>query len=208
MDLGCGCAVIGLGLMLAWPQKDLFVTGLDKCPEMIDHSRRNAETLGLSRRFQALEMDISKVDRTCFKPESFDLAVVNPPYRKPGTGRIPKDKSRLLASVAGPDQLEQFCRAAAFVLKKKGKLGIVFLAERVDELLMIMNRYKLIPKKLLPVYGNMARPARIILVEAVKNAGPGLTIMTPLILYDETGRLTTQALRFCPFLRCNPGRND
>lgn len=194
--------------MLASPEKDICVTGLDKCPEMIGHSRRNAESLGLRGRFQALEMDVTMADSYCFKPESFDLAVANPPYRKPGTGRIPEDKSRIRASVGGTDQLEKFCKAAAFVLKKKGKLGVVFLADRIDELLMTMNRCDLIPKKLLPVYGNMTRPARIILVEAVKSAGPGLTIMPPLILYDETGRLTSQAVQFCPFLQCNPGRSS
>ncbi|MFP4398308.1 MAG: tRNA1(Val) (adenine(37)-N6)-methyltransferase [Desulfonatronovibrio sp.] len=208
VDLGCGCGVIGFGVMLASPEKDIWVTGLDKNPEMIDHSVRNAESLGLSSCFQALEMDLSQVKSTCFKPESYDLAVANPPYRKPGAGRAPRDKSRLQASVGDIDQLEQFCKAGAFLLKKKGKLGVVFLADRIDELLMIMNRSGLIPKKILPVYGNRTRPARVILIEAVKNAGPGLTIMPPLFLYDQTNRLTSQALKFCPFLECNPDRSD
>lgn len=208
MDLGCGCGVIGLGLILANPEKDICVTGLDKYHEMIEHSTRNANSLGLASRFQALEIDISQVNSPRFRPESFDLAVANPPYREPGTGRIPQDKSRLQASVGDIDQLEQFCKATSFVLKKKGKLGVVFLADRIDELLMVMNMHNLIPKRVLPVYGNRTKPARVILVEAVKNAGPGLTIMPALILYDETNRLTSQALNFCPFLECNPGRSD
>ncbi len=205
-DMGCGCGVIGLGLILANSGKNIRVTGLDTCPDMISHCRRNADSLGLAHRFSVLEMDVSEVSSKNIRAESFDMAVANPPYRTPESGRTPVQDSRLKASFCDQAELDHFFRAGTFLLKNRGKIGIVFGAERLDELLEIMKKHSLIPKRILPVYGNISKPSRIILVEGVKNAGPGLIIQPPLILYDETNRVTDQALKFCPFLECNPGR--
>jgi tRNA1Val (adenine37-N6)-methyltransferase len=206
LDIGCGCGVIGLGLILVNPRKNVQVTGLDKCPEMISHCRQNSELLDLSHRFTPMEMDVARVSSKNFQAESFDLALVNPPYRKPESGRIPLEKSRLNAVFCQEAELSDFLKAAAFLLKNKGRIGIVFGADRLVELLVRMEKYSLMPKRILPVYGSMLKPARLFLIEGVKNAGPGLTLMPPLILYGPSNRITRQALEFCPFLGCNPGR--
>jgi tRNA1Val (adenine37-N6)-methyltransferase len=205
-DMGCGCGVIGLGLILVNSGKNIRVTGLDTCPDMISHCRRNADSLGLAHRFSVLEMDVSEVSSKNIQAESFDMAVANPPYRTPESGRTPIQGSRLKASFCDQAELDHFFRAGTFLLKNRGKIGIVFGAERLDELLESMKKHSLIPKRILPVYGNISKPSRIILVEGVKKAGPGLIIQPPLILYDKTNRVTDQALKFCPFLWCNPGR--
>ena len=205
-DIGSGCGVIGLGLILANPQKDILVTGLDKCPAMIAHSRQNADILGLSPRFSALEMDLSRISSKNLGAESFDMAVTNPPYRTPESGRTPIQDSRLKASFCDQNELDHFFKAGTFLLKNRGRIGIVFAAERLVELLESMKEHSLIPKRILPVYGSISKLSRIVLVEGVKNAGPGLSVLPPLILYDKTNRITDQALKFCPFLGCNPHR--
>ncbi len=207
VDIGCGCGVVGLGLILANQHKNIRVTGLDHCPDMIYHARFNSDLLNLSHRLTAQELDVSQVNSKNFLAESFDLALTNPPYRKSESGRAPQEKSRIKASFCDDDKLNSFFRSAAFLLKNKGKTGIVFGAERLSELLDKMKSCSLIPKKILPVYGNLAKPARFVLVEGIKNAGPGLILLPPLILYDQSNKLTRQALEFCPFLECNPGRN-
>jgi tRNA1Val (adenine37-N6)-methyltransferase len=67
-----------------------------------------------------------------------------------------------------------------------------------------MGRSGLEPKRIKPVYGKAGEPAKIILVEARKNGGPGLAVEPPLTLY-EGGKLTGAALEYCPRLGCNPG---
>ena len=206
VDIGCGCGVIGLGLILANPQKDIHVTGLDNCPDMINHSHKNTALLKLSTRFTPLEMDVCKVNSKSFQAETFDLAVANPPYRIPESGRAPQDISRFKASFCDHAELDLFFKAAAFLLKNKGKCGIIFRAERLDNLLEKMKRHSLTPKRILPVYGKLAKPAGLVMVEGVKNARPGLKMMSPLILYDKYNQFTSQALEFCSFLGCNPSR--
>lgn len=206
IDLGCGCGVMGLGLILSAPGKNIRVTGLDKCPEMIAHSRKNAVLLGLSSEFSALDMDVTRVKDSSLKAESFDMAVTNPPYRRPDTGRLPGQESRLRSCFCHETELDGFFEAGSYLIRNKGRIGVVFQADRLDELMERMKKYSLIPKRVLPVYGNASKPSRIVLMEGIKNAAPGLRLMPPLILYDGTGRVTPEALNFCPFLGCNPGR--
>ncbi len=205
-DLGCGCGVIGLGLILANPDKKIQVTGLDSNPEMIAHARKNSLSLGMTNSFSVVNIDLSRVGSKSFNPESFELAVANPPWLKPGAGRIPGDPSKQQASFIEQEGLDHFFRAGSFLLKNKGKIGLVFDARRLDELLESMKRFSLVPKQLILVHGHQNKSASLVLVQGVKNAGPGLSVLPPLFLYDQSGRLTIQAMEFCPFLGCNPGR--
>jgi len=53
------------------------------------------------------------------------------------------------------------------------------------------------------VHSRLDEPARLALVEAVKNAGQGMTVEAPLELHEGRGeatRLSGAALAFCPFL--------
>ncbi|WP_051617260.1 tRNA1(Val) (adenine(37)-N6)-methyltransferase [Desulfonatronovibrio hydrogenovorans] len=205
-DLGCGCAVIGLGLILANPGKKIQVLGLDKSPEMIRHARINIARLGLDDCCSALEKDVSEVVKSDLYPESFDLVLLNPPYRDPGSGRMPADESRKAASFCTANELGLFFEAAGYLLKRKSRLGVVFAGEQLDMLLSSMGQKRLIPKRMIPVYGTIKKRASLVLVEAIKDGGAGLKILPPLVLYNQDNTLTDRALEFCPFLGCNSRR--
>jgi tRNA1Val (adenine37-N6)-methyltransferase len=202
LDLGCGCGVIGLAMLLDDP--GLEVTGLDIESDMITCARSNAEKLGFNKNFTAIQGDVREVRKSRpFEPEVFDAGVCNPPYRDPGSGRTPQG-GRLAARFEERAGIEDFVRAAAFGLKNKGRFFVVFLPERLAALFAAMNQYGLEPKRIMPVYGKAGEPAKIILVEARKNGGPGLAVEPGLVLY-EGGKLTGAALEFCPRLGCNTG---
>jgi len=207
LDLGCGCGVAGFGLLLANPGKDLHLTGMDNDPEMVECARKNSSKLGLEHESGFLHMDVSRLNSQTLKAESFDLVLMNPPYRRPGSGRTSDDPDRQAATFIPAEQLHDFFRAAAFSLKNRGRAGIVYAASRLDEVLAGLSSKLLRPKKIRLVYGRPGKPARLVLVEVCKQAGPELVIPPPLVLYDEQARLTAQARAFCPFLACNPRRS-
>lgn len=202
-DLGCGCGVIGLGLLLNNKGMDIQVTGLDVNPDMVEYALKNARLLGVEKNFLAEETDVAEVNSLSFRPESFDMVVMNPPYRTLNSGRIPKEPSRQKALFCSRETLGHFIRAAAFLLKNKGVLNIVFGAERLAELILHMNEHNIVPVKILPVHGRSHRPARLVLVQARKNSSPDLTLLPGLILYDHQNRLAGEALQFCPWLGCS-----
>lgn len=204
LDLGTGCGVVGLGLALDHP--DFFCLGLDADAAMLGHARENARRLGLAERFAPFCADVR--DQACLAPESMDLVLCNPPYREPGSGRTCPDEGRTTARFESRAGLADFVRAAAFLVRNRKPCAFIHLAERVDELLALMREAKLRPKELLFVHRSPDGPARLVLVQALKNGGPGLAVLPPLFLHEGQGggtRLTARALAFCPRLACNAG---
>jgi release factor glutamine methyltransferase len=69
---GTGC----IGLALAHELPDAQVTGIDISPEALSLARENAERLGLSEKFQALENNLLEG----VEENAMDIVVSNPPY--------------------------------------------------------------------------------------------------------------------------------
>lgn len=182
-DLGCGCGVVGLALLLRAPDGPVKLTGLDNNPEMLACASENAARLGLGPRCRAMLADVATVrGHPELAPESVDLVVCNPPYRQPGTGRRCPDPGRDAARFEAGATTADFARAAAYLLKNRRRACFIGLAERLDALLADLAAARLAPKRLRLVHPRAGAPARLVLAEAMKNGGPGLAVEPPLFL--------------------------
>lgn len=201
VDLGCGCGPVGLGLLLRKPE-GLAVTGLEIDPDAAGCAARNAALLGFAGSFSIAAGSVAEPKGAGLAAEAFDLALANPPYREPGSGRKPD--SGLQARFQSQTGLSAFCAAASWLIRPRARAAMVFPADRLHTLLNALDAAGLAPKRLLPVYARPGREARLVLVESVKHGRPGLVLEPPLTLHPESGReYTGQALAFCPFLACN-----
>ena len=179
--------------------------GLDIDPAMVEAARNNAARLGLDGVFQAQCGDVRDV-RELFKPESFGLTLLNPPYRSLDTGRACDTAERTKARFEAQGSLEDFLDGAAWLTANRGAVALVYPAEGLARLLCGLEARRLTPKRLRLVHSRIDEPARLVLAEAVKNGGAGLVAEAPLALYNGQGaatRLRAAALKFCPFLACN-----
>lgn len=216
LDLGAGCGVVSLALLLGWIERGghlgpadesgveagPVMTGLEVNAEQVDNARKNGMLLGLDAIFHVQRGDVRNV-RAFLEPESFDFAVFNPPFRERGRGRGCQDESRDAARFEGEGGLDDFLGAAAFALKNKGRCFLVLPAERLADLHTGLRRARLEPKRLRLVHSRPDGPGKLVLVEGLKNGAPGLAVEPTLILYSGR-RLTAQALAFCRYLECNP----
>lgn len=208
-DLGTGCGAAGLGYLLAAADPAATCLGLDRDPDMTRAAGQNAAALGLSDRFMALAADLRVVrdDARCL-PESRDLVLCNPPYRDPASGRRPPGLARDAARFEVGGDMADFAAAGSYLLANKGIFACIHLAERLPLVFAALAGKRLVVKRVLPVASRAGAPAKLALVAARKNGGPGMVLEAPLALYAGTGaqtRLTEAALAFCPFLACNPG---
>jgi len=207
-DLGAGCGVAGLTALLRGAgETPVEVLSLDIDPAMTRSAQTNSARLGFADRLRARTLDIRHV-RDEIAAESFDVVLANPPYRKQGTGRSCPDEARDRARSESHGTLADFISAASWLLANRGRLDVVFPADRLSELLGTCERARLTPKRLRLVHSRLTEPAGLVLLETVKNAGPGLKIEAPLGLYkgrSKATRLNGAALAFCPFLAKNPG---
>jgi tRNA1Val (adenine37-N6)-methyltransferase len=208
LDLGTGCGVIGLGMLLRHARQHIDILGLERDPEMARSARTNVIALGVEDRMGIVQGDVCGVSRI-FSPEWADVVVCNPPYRSIGRGKICPHKSRSHARFLVSADLDDFLGAGGYVLKNRGRIYFIFLAEGLDRLLLAMQKARIVAKRIVPVHGRKGDPARLVLVEGRKNGGQGLVMESPLFLYgtgENQNRITREALAFCPFLACNTGR--
>ncbi|GAB6058211.1 tRNA1(Val) (adenine(37)-N6)-methyltransferase [Desulfonatronum parangueonense] len=213
-DLGTGCGVISLGLLLIYPDHDFQITGLDINPEMVAAAEVNAHNLGFTDRFTPVHGDVRNIaDLPQFQPGSCDLILCNPPYRLLGHGRTPTAPAKRLARFEAEAGLEDFIRGSSRILKTKGRLCMIHLPEHANRVLKILDAHRLEPKRLRLVHPYDDKPASLLLLEARREGKPGLSVEPPLILYvkreSPTGQVnhsTQEAISFCPFLRCNSSR--
>ena len=173
IDLGTGSGVVPLVLADLYPS--IHVTGVER-------ARRNVQVNRLEGRIQIIPGDVRCAGKMA-SPASFDVAVCNPPYRKPGSGRLSVDVERQVARHEMKGGLKDFIVAGAFLLRAKGCMALVYPALRCVDLLAAMRAAGLEPKRLRMIHSFAPARASLVLAEGVKGGRSGLEVLAPLAIY-------------------------
>lgn len=192
-DLGTGCGVAGLGLLLRRP--DLRVIGVERDAAMAGAASRNAAGLDLAEHFIVVEGDLAGEDTrnavrraatgdAASPPPLFDAAMCNPPWRREGSGRTPPSPSRRAALFGDETTFPLFFGAADTLLKAGGMLALVCGADRLNDALAALPR-RLRPVRLRFVHARREAAATFFLLEARKGSRAALRVEAPLVLEEE-----------------------
>ena len=175
-DIGTGCGIILLILLLTRQAGHAF--GLEIQESLASQARRNAVLNGFEDKMGIILGDIKNPPLV---KKIADVVICNPPYRKAESGRINPDQRRAIARHEILASIDDILRAARSLLKKKGRLAIIYPSVRLVDILLRMRRYDLEPKKVRIHYPAMESDSRLALIEAVLGGKPGLEIRPPLI---------------------------
>ena len=176
IDLGTGCGVIPLLLLLTTPLH--HAVGIEIQPELACQASSNIMLNRLLGKMNILRADIRHPP---LSPGTADVVTCNPPYRKPNTGRINPNASRAIARHEILVSLEDILATARYLLKAKGRFTTIYSAERLIDLLSQARRFNLEPKRLQVIYPDMKSSAKLVLVETVLEGNPGLEILPPIL---------------------------
>ncbi|MBS1384876.1 MAG: methyltransferase [Flavonifractor sp.] len=174
-DLGCGAGA--LPLLLLARESSLDLSGVELDGEAAALARRNLAENGLSGVIRT--GDLRRV-REQFPAGRFDLVVSNPPYFPAGSGESGGSARMELCCT-----LTQVCAAAAFLLKNGGRFALVHRPERLAGLMEALGQSGLEPKRLQMVQHDRDKPPSAVLVEAVRQGRPGLSVLPTLILNER-----------------------
>lgn len=185
LDIGCGSGVIGL--VLASRNKSVTVTGIEIQDDLATLAMANVRANSLQKRMNIIRADIRSF-RSFLIPESFACVVCNPPYGKPGSGRINLNDEAAMARHELHGNLADMLEAACFAVKNRCPVVVVYPARRFAYLLDCLSRQKLVLRRFMPVYSYpQDRQAKLVLIEAVKNGGEDCKIHSPLFIYRHKG---------------------
>lgn len=189
IDLGTGGGVILL--ILSQRFKCGKMIGVEVQEELVDMARRSVKINNLERKIEILLGDISEF-KILFNPQSFDVVIFNPPYRRLDSGRINPDPEKAVARHEIKGTLRDFLLSAKYIVKEEGRVYLIYPAIRMVELLFQMRTCGIEPKRLRMVFSSHFSEGGFLLVEGKKGGGEELKVLPPLFIYEEDGGYTEE----------------
>ncbi|MBE3597120.1 MAG: tRNA1(Val) (adenine(37)-N6)-methyltransferase [Hydrogenibacillus sp.] len=179
-DLGAGTGAVAL--LLADRTAAHFML-VDVQPEVLDMARRSAVLNGFAERMAFVVDDVKNLAR---HPEAgrFDYVTCNPPYVARCSEPPGRNRARYVARHETTATIDDFARAAGALLKPKGRSAWIYRPERLADLFAALGRARLEPKRMRFVHPRQGAKAVLVLIEAVRLGGVGLTVEAPLYIYD------------------------
>ena len=132
-----------------------------------------------------------------FNKGFFDIIISNPPFFKinENVNFLNNLKQLSIARHEVEIDLDELIKISSELVKDRGYFYLVHRADRLSEILNILQKYKFEAKKIKFCYTTRYKNAKILLIEAIKNGKSGLTILPPLIINKENGEYTDEVLK-------------
>ena len=197
-DFGAGSGIIGIILARKYPSAEITLIELQE--SLVKLAQKNVALNDLDKRVKVVHTDIRNlkpggVGGELFGNEhvhSFDLVVSNPPFRKTNTGFISPSDERASARHEINLPISAIMKPAFSLLKHHGRLCVIHLPERLAEVMEVMRKHDLEPKRLRFIHSNEGSEAKMVLIEAVMEGRLGLKVERPLYMYAGKGNYTDE----------------
>ena len=183
VDLGAGVGAAGFALARRVPGIELVLVEVDG--NLAELARGNALLNGLPADVVVLDVESGAGEFAAngLTPDSADVVLMNPPFNDPARHRASPDQARERAHLATARTLENWIHAARRILKSGGALTLIWRADALAGILMVLER-GFGSLRILPVHGDGASPAIRVLVSAIKGGKAPAALYPGLMLND------------------------
>ncbi|MEK4027412.1 MULTISPECIES: tRNA1(Val) (adenine(37)-N6)-methyltransferase [Bacillaceae] len=189
VDLCSGNGVVPL-LMSA--KTSVPIIGVEIQERLYDMAVRSIAYNGLEDRISMVHGDLKEAPAQ-LGYEKHSVVTCNPPYFvTPSHKELNMNEHLAIARHEIHCTLEDCIRSSSELLKQGGKAAFVHRPGRLLDLVTLMRKYRLEPKRLRFVYPKMGKEANTVLIEGTKDGAPDLKILSPLFVYDEQGEYTAE----------------
>ena len=190
VDLGTGTGILGFLLLAKTNIKN--VIGIEVQSEVADMATRSIALNKIENKFKIINCNIKDI-LSYLNPESYDVVVTNPPYKKLNTGGKNENEKKLISRHEVLADVFDFIEAAKKILKNNGCLYMVHRPERLCDIISGLRKNNIEPKLIRFVYSKeTSNEAKLVLIKAVKNGGQFLKVEKPLFIYNEDGSYTEE----------------
>ena len=190
VDLCSGNGVIPL---LLSTRTNAAITGIEIQERLYDMAIRSIEYNDLSSRLHMIHGDIKDIAQQ-IGFSRYDAVTCNPPYfPTPKADERNKNEHYAIARHEIMCNLEDVIRTSSQLLKQGGKAAFVHRPGRLVDILTLMRKYRIEPKRLQFVHPMQGKEANIILIEGIKDGSPDLKTLPPFYVYDSNNEYTEEA---------------
>lgn len=189
LDLGTGTGIIPI--LLEAKTEGRHFTALEIQKESVDMAKRSVCMNRLEEKISIVHGDIKEASNL-FGKSTFDVVTTNPPYMNDNHGIINPEMPKAIARHEILCTLEDVIQEAASVLKTGGRFYMVHRPFRLIEIVTILTKYKLEPKRMRFVHPSLEKEPNMVLIEAIKGAKSMVKIEKPLIVYESPNKYTKE----------------
>lgn len=187
LDMGTGTGIIPV--LLASKTQGGHFTGLEIQEECADMAARSVKYNSLEDRVSIRQGDIKEA-AGIFGAASFHVVTCNPPYMIGQHGLTNPHMPKAIARHEILCTLEDVVSQASRLLGDRGRFYMVHRPFRLTEIMNVLTKYKLEPKRMQLVYPYIDREPNMVLIEALKGGNSRITVERPLIVYEKPGVYT------------------
>lgn len=191
LDLCSGNGIIPLLLSQKSDAHKIWGVEIQEC--VAEMANRSIKLNNLEDKIEMLCEDLKNAENV-FGRSFFNNIVCNPPYKESGGGLINKTDSTTIARHEIMCSLEDIVRVSSILLEPYGKLTMIHRPERLADILCLMRKYKIEPKRLRFVHPSYEKTATMILVEGAYCGKPKLFLGPPLYVYKEKNVYSDEVL--------------
>ncbi len=182
LDMCSGNGIIPI--LLSQKSKAKKITGLEIQKPVAEMAQRSVILNSLEDKIDMLCGDLKDSEKL-FGRSFFQYITCNPPYKEFGGGLVNQTDFSTLARHEILCSLEDIVRVSSIILEPQGKLCMIHRPERLVDIIYIMKKYNLEPKRLRFVHPYPNKTATMILIEGVRQGKPKLFLDPPLYIYKE-----------------------
>lgn len=191
LDMGCGTGIIPI--LLRARKKGSHVTGLEIQPDCAQMARRSVSHNQLEKEITIVTGDIREAS-AIFGGASFHVITCNPPYMIHQHGLANAREEIAVARHEILCSLQDVLSQAARLLKPRGRFYMIHRPFRLGEILSKMVQWGLEPKRMRLVHPYVDKEPNMVLLEGLSGGHSGMKVEKPLIIYEEPGVYTQEAM--------------
>lgn len=163
------------------------IIGVELQKEIFELANKSVKINNLEDKITIINDDVKNITNS-FSTDSFDLITCNPPYFKlHEKSNLNNDYHKSIARHEVNLTLNDVILSARKLLKNGGKLAIIHRTDRLVDIIHIMRKYNIEPKRLKFVYPFKNSESNLVLIEGSKNGKPGIKVESPIIVHNDDG---------------------
>lgn len=191
IDLCTGTGIIPF--ILAGKTEAQHITGIEIQDEFVEMANRSVQYNNLQERMDFICGDLKELKMLKKLPKA-DVLTVNPPYKLKSSGLININDKNAIARHEICCTLEDVIIAARALLKDNGRMFMVHRPDRMVDILSLMRKHKIEPKRIRLVHPCEGKAPNIILVEGQRDGGKFLKWEPPLNVHTADGGYTQEII--------------
>lgn len=189
IDLCSGTGIVPF--IIAGKTEASNIKGIEIQEEMVEMADRSAKFNKLEEKVSFLCGDLKNIDVLKKLPKA-DVVTVNPPYKLANSGIVNPSDKMAIARHEVCCNLEDVIIACRTLLKDNKRMYMVHRPDRLADIITLMRKHKIEPKRIQMVHPNTKKAPNIVLIEGQRDGGAFLKWEPPIYVYNDNGGYSDQ----------------